>query len=115
MLTTVGEVIYLAGPYTDKDPKVSEQRFRALNKAAASLMHKGFHVYCAISHTHPITLEGDLPTDWEFWKQYDTVMLSRCNKIVVVMLEGWDKSTGVAAEIEIAKELGLPVEYMEPV
>jgi len=30
---------------------------------------------------------------------------------VVLTLEGWRESKGVAAEIEIAKQLGIPVEY----
>jgi hypothetical protein len=29
------------------------------------------------------------------------------------MIDGWDKSTGVLAEIELAKELGLKITYVE--
>ena len=29
------------------------------------------------------------------------------------MIDGWDKSTGVLAEIELAKELNLPIKYLE--
>jgi hypothetical protein len=30
------------------------------------------------------------------------------------MLDGWDKSTGVLAEIEYAKKMGLNIEYIDP-
>ena len=36
-----------------------------------------------------------------------------CEKVVVVKMDGWETSKGVAAEIKIANELGKPVEFME--
>ena len=34
--------------------------------------------------------------------------------MVVLMLDGWRESVGVAAEIRIAGELGKPVRYLAP-
>ncbi len=109
------ELIYLACPYSHKDPAVREARFTAVNKAAAQLMGKGRYVFSPISHTHPIAKEGALPLGWDFWEGYDRVMLAACTRLIVLKLDGWETSTGVTAEIKIAKEMGLPVEYMDPI
>jgi hypothetical protein len=107
-----GELVYLASPYSHKDKAVMEERFRKVNKVAAKLMATGIYVFAPISHTHPIALEGELPKGWDFWEGYDTAMISRCTSLIVVMLEGWDKSVGVQAEIKIAKNYELPVSYV---
>ena len=109
----MSDLIYLATPYSDSDPAVQEHRFKEVNKVAAQLMGKGWHVFSPISHCHPIAMAGDLPKDWKFWEAYDKVMLQACTKLVVLMQEGWQKSTGVANEVKIAIELGIPVIYME--
>jgi len=77
------------------------------------MMRRGEHVFSPISHTHPIALAGDLPKDWEFWQAYDRAMLRACGKLAVLMQDGWQESVGVQAEIAIARELGLPVEFIE--
>lgn len=107
-------MIYLAVPYTDDDPSVREYRFEEANKAAVKLVFAGNHVFSPISHTHPIALNGNLPIGWDYWADYDRLMLSICTHLVVLMLDGWRESTGVTAEIKIAREMGLIVEYMHP-
>ena len=116
-----GELIYLATPYSHKDPKVMEKRFDDVNKVAAKLMSEGFYVFSPISHTHPIKLAGSLsggvrslPGGWDYWEGFDRTMIKNCKCLVVLKLEGWEQSTGVQAEIKIAKELGLSVEYIDP-
>ena len=107
-------LIYLAAPYTHKDRKVMVERFDKINAIAARLMAAGLYVFSPISHTHPIAEAGTLPRGWEFWEGYDKVMISRCNNLHVLMLDGWKESTGVNAEIGIAREFGMPVYYVTP-
>ncbi len=59
---------------------------------------------------HPLVHHG-LPTDWSYWEPFDCAYLRRCDEVVVLMLDGWGESVGVAAEIRIAGELGKPVRY----
>lgn len=80
-------LVYLATPYSHKDPNIRQ--------------------------SHPITLAGGLPLGWEYWEEYDRIILSVCSKVLVFCQNGWEKSTGVAAEIKIANELGIPVEYVD--
>ena len=107
--------IYVACPYTHKDPKVRTERFEAVNKYCAVMMKKGYHLFSPISHTHPIALAGDLPVDWDFWEQYDRAMLEPARVVHVYCLPGWKESKGVRAEIRIAEEKGIHVEYIQPI
>lgn len=106
-------LVYLAGPYSHPDPAVREGRFRALNAVSAKLMRDGLHIFSPISHTHPIALAGDLPIGFDFWQEYDKAILVTCAKLIVLRLDGWEESLGVRAEMQIAKDIGIPVEFMD--
>ena len=108
-------MIYLASPYSHPDPAIRELRFRAVCLYAAKLMGQGVNVYSPIAHTNPIAVMGDLPKGWDFWKQYDEWFISRCNSVVVLMIDGWKESVGVQAEIAMAKEFGKPVSFVDDV
>lgn len=76
-------------------------------------MSQGVLVFSPISHTHGIACHGGLPTDWRFWERYDRAMLAACSRLLVLRLDGWDRSVGVAAEIRIARETGTEVLYID--
>lgn len=107
-------LVYLACPYSHPDAAIREQRFHAVNKVAAKLMSQGSHIFSPISHTHPIAVAGGLPLGWDYWQAYDRAIMSACGKMIVLMLDGWKESTGIAGEIVLAKEFGIPVIFMEP-
>lgn len=107
-------LVYLACPYSHPDRAVRVARFESANHAAGELMRAGHHVYSPTSHTHPIAEAGDLPLGWNFWEQHDRIFISMSHKIVVVTADGWRESKGVTAEIAMAEEFGIPVEYMAP-
>lgn len=104
-------MIYLASPYSHPEVAVREQRFRDACRAFATLLASGLTVFSPIVHGHPLVDLG-LPTDWPFWERFDREHLARCDEVVVLMLDGWRESVGVAAEIRIARELGKPVRYL---
>ena len=101
-------VIYLASPYSHPDPAVRTERFLDACEAATKLIHSGHLVYSPIAHSHPLVLQG-LPTDWEYWRMLDMAMLSRCQELVVLVIDGWAESEGV--QIRAANEMGIPVRY----
>jgi hypothetical protein len=111
---TAKTLVYLATPYSDPDPAVRLARFEEVNRTAARLMAQGLHVYSPISHmpldwdSHPIALAGDL------WEQYDRAILQACKRVIVLCQAGWERSKGVAAEMRMAEELGLPVQFLTP-
>lgn len=105
---------YLAVPYSHPDPEIRAARFVAANRAAGMLMAKGHLVFSPISHTHPIAEECDLPKGWEFWQEFDRAYIAASKMLVVLCIDGWRESVGVSAEISIATEMGIPVEYIAP-
>jgi len=109
-----GELIYIASPFTTKIRAIMIERFEQVSKCCSVLMNKGLHVFSPISHGWPIAEAGGLPTDWAYWETACKVMVSRCQRFIVVMLDGWETSTGVLAEIKYAKSLGIEIEYMDP-
>lgn len=107
-------MIYLAGPYSHEDPKVREQRFEALTKRAAELMIDGFTVFSPITHGHAIAERHDLPLEFEWWQNQCLDMLSRATSMVVLRLDGYAESKGVAAEIAHAEKMKITIEFMNP-
>jgi hypothetical protein len=57
---------------------------------------------------------GDLPTDTATWTTFSETMLKGCDELHVLMLDGWDKSSGVKIEIAEAERMGIPVIYVKP-
>lgn len=104
--------MYLASPYSHADPAVVEQRFEAVCRAAGRFMAQGYLVYSPIAHTHPIAVRGALPTDWTYWERYDRHMIAACDTLGVLMLDGWEESRGVTAELAIAAELNKPIQHL---
>jgi hypothetical protein len=106
-------MIYLATPYSHPDKCVEEFRFEQACKIAGALMAQGLVVFCPIAHTHPIAMRSDLPRGWMYWAEFDEEFIRMAEKVVVARMDGWRKSTGVRAEIQIAQKLGIPVEYID--
>jgi hypothetical protein len=104
---------YLACPYSSDDPDVRRERFEAVNVAAGHLMQSGKLVFSPISHTHPIAEACGLPLGWDFWQAYDRAFIEASQDLVVLLISGWRESKGVSGEIAIARELGIPVMYLE--
>ena len=105
-------IAYLAAPHTHPDPKIKELRHELVNRTAYRLISQGIMVYSPLTHNIPLDALG-IHGDWLTWKDFDLEMLSRCDRLIVLKLPGWEVSKGVAAEIAHAKELGLPIEWLE--
>ena len=106
-------MIYLASPYSDPDPMVRQHRFHQVCREAASMMRRGQMVYSPIAHSHCIVRFG-LPFDWEYWQAHSRLMLSFCDGLVVLRLDGWENSVGVQSEIEAARTMGIPIRHVAP-
>lgn len=106
------KIAYLACPYSDPDPKIKHMRLTIVTKVAYELMNREIYVYSPLTHNIPIDQLG-IHGNWLTWKCFDHAMLSRCDRLIVLKLPGWQESKGVAAEIAHANELKLPIEWME--
>lgn len=104
------EIVYVAVPYSHEDESVREGRFRRVCEYVAELSRAGVTVFSPISMMHPVAKYG-LPGDWAFWEKFDTAFLRRCDRMIVLCLDGWEDSTGVNAEIKIMQDMGKPIIY----
>ena len=95
--------IFLCAPYTNHDPEVVNARVTAINAHAALLMSQGHIVFSPISHSHPIAMENNLPTTFEFWAKQNHAMIDWCHLVMVLRLYRWQESKGIADEIRYAK------------
>lgn len=105
-------IAYLACPYHHENPIIKEQRLRIVTEVAAEMHKQGSYVYSPLTHNHKLSELGVKGT-WETWCHFDLEMLSRCDKLIVLTLPGWEVSRGVQAEIAHAKELSLPIQFLE--
>lgn len=105
---------YIASPYSHQDLKVQQLRYERVLAFTASALSSGKHVYSPIVHNHPMSLQYTLPCGFDFWRDYNFAMIHRCDELIVLMLDGWKQSKGVAGEINYAKSRGIPVRYVKP-
>lgn len=104
-------LIYLASPYSAPTATERQLRYEEVCKYAAQLMQQD-EIFCPIAHSHPIeTLGMDHMEGHEFWLRQDFAILKHCDKMVVYMLPGWDRSHGVKAEVDFCLRHNIPVEY----
>lgn len=94
--------------------QIHEFRYQKAIDAAAYLMKQGLAVYSPIVATHPIAVKHDLPLGSEYWMQFDEIILNKCDEVVVLTIEGWQESLGIAKEIDIARALNKDVTYLDP-
>jgi hypothetical protein len=105
-------LFYLANPFTHEDPAVMDKRLEDVTEAAVQLLLLGVHSYAPISYNGKWSKDRKLRTDWEFWEPFDKNFLHRCDGLIVLKLDGWEKSVGVTSEIEYAKGLNKPIFYI---
>lgn len=108
---------YLASPYSyiGNDPAqeqlVQTERYLEVNRVAVELLKQHVAVFSPIAYNHPMKDWG-LPTDWKFWEKIDKAFLAKCDCMLVLTMEGWDKSTGVKGELDYCKKNNIPVLYI---
>lgn len=108
---------YLASPYTDldHDPRVEEFRFDSAMNAVCWLLDNRGTVYSPIAHFHPIARTHHLPKDIQFWRNHNLNMLLQAKELLILQIDGWDKSIGVGWEFSRAEENNLPISFVIPV
>lgn len=107
--------VYLACPYSDQSADVRRERFFTATRVAQELIRQGYTVFSPLTHGHTLCEGSTLPEDFAFWRES---CLSHVNfwatDLYVLMVPGWDSSTGVNAEVEAATRKGLPVVRILP-
>jgi len=109
------ELVYVAIPYTWN----KELSFEIANKVSAILMESGYNVFSPISHSHNIDYYITVKTDFNFWMEQDLCILHKCDKLIIVRIndkygdELIKNSPGCQKELNLAKELDIPIEILD--
>lgn len=113
-----GELLYLASPYTHDRPEIVEQRAEAAATTAAQLWALGLPTFGPIAHSETIIAKairhGYRQPEHSEWMRFDLEILSGCDALIVLTLEGWASSKGVQQERDHARNLGIPVHFVSP-
>lgn len=107
-------IIYLAQPYSiNADESLKEERYQKGVKKVAELIKQGYNVISPILLSHEPSKQYDLPSDFDYWERVDKELILCCDEVWVLMLEEWESSKGIKAEVAFAKENGMTVKYIE--
>jgi hypothetical protein len=102
---------YLASPYSHPDSAIRHQRYEAAAKACAWLVQSEYFklrnhaVYSPIVNWHHIALNHELPKDYKFWIAQNETMLHAASGLIILCIDGWDKSHGINHELWLWHEI----------
>lgn len=98
--------VYLCGPMTG----LPEFNYPAFHAAAARLRAKGYEVLSPAEYQQRAYKGTPRPandTPWRVWLKRGLRFMLKCDAVFV--LDGWEKSRGASLEVQIARELEMPV------
>ncbi len=111
-------MIYLASPYSNA-PETNVKH--AAEAATFLLLKRNLRVFSPILHWHEAAKWAALPGDAEFWWWYNVGMLRKSDDMIVLIVDGWNRSVGVKKEIDWWETHRLtspnfldPAEYRKP-
>jgi hypothetical protein len=100
-------VFYVAGPYRSNTEWGLVENIRQAEYVASLLWSWGFAVISP--HKNTAHFGGIHGLNDDVWLKGDLEILKRCDMVVV--LPGWENSSGTKEEIELAKENHMPIYY----
>lgn len=105
-------ISYLAAPYSSTQIHIRDRRYNQISFVAAQLMKRGELIFSPITSCHHLAIDYELPYDADYWLRYNLTFLKRCDRLLVLQLEGWEDSVGLRNEIAFATEYNIPIEYV---
>lgn len=107
-------LIYLAGPYNDKDEQVRRQRMECYMDAVTYFMESApsLCLFSPVIHNATIASHHEAFRVFNIWAQRDFFMIKKSSAVWVLTLPGWEKSYGVGQEIEYAESIDREVFYV---
>ena len=99
------KVAYVAGPYRAENNWLLEQNVRAAEEMGLKLATRG--LASIVPHTMSRYFHGTLTET--YWLAATQELVKRCD--IMLVLPGWENSSGTLAEIALAKTIQMPVFY----
>lgn len=108
------KLAYLASPYS-RYPAGIEEAYREVSRQSALLLRHGVPHFSPIGHTHGVAIHGGIEAkDHSVWLPFDAPMMDACDLIIMLRMESWRESYGMAYEHDRFVSAGKPVVWMEP-
>ena len=105
--------IYLATPYTGTEAQ-QNVRFKQACEICAKLMKRGLNVFSPIAHSHNISIYGNTPVSYDFWKEQNASWLEWADELWIARMHRWDESKGIKFEIDWAVTHNLEIKIFTP-
>lgn len=111
-LASKGGPVYLATPYT-RYLHGQEEAARRASAYAGEFIACTLPTFSPIAHGHAIANAAHIdPSDVDFWVAANEAMLRASSSLIVVKMDGWQESKGVAIEIAAFEKAGKPILYL---
>jgi hypothetical protein len=105
---------YLATPYALTAD--IERAFQQAANIGGKLCKSGLTVFSPISHSHPMARYAGLDhRDPAVFESINQRMLEFCDILIVVQMEGWQRSDGVRREIAFFEATHKPIFDCDPI
>lgn len=101
--------VYIAGPYTDRDPDRTAQNIELADELARHVAARGHRPFCP--HKMFAGWECDSRFNYEDFIELTREWLLLCNALLLV--PGWERSLGTHRELAVAQFHHLPI-YTRP-
>lgn len=108
-MTTADGYFYLASAYTHADEEIRRHRYLQVVDASAECWKRGIFVYSPIVATHDAGRRHTLPWEFEFWNDFNQVMIRRSCGFLLLQNDGWAQSRGLKAEMQFCRLEKIPM------
>lgn len=105
--------IFVAGPYNASDKSIMENRMNTIKDYCVKQFLEGNSPISALLMGLVYAQHANLPTDTNTWRTFSETLLKGCDELHVLMLDGWEQSSGVKSEIESATKLNISIKYIK--
>jgi len=106
---------YLGCPYSHPHPTTRQERVDDATFTAARIAISGESVFSPITHGHEMARYLPMRNlmDHEFWMAQCLPILRVCDQLLVLPLEGWRSSRGLAQEMQMARACMIPINFID--
>jgi hypothetical protein len=105
-------LVYAASPYSRYAGGL-DQACDDVCEVVGRLIANGVRAFSPVAHSHTIAMASGVdPLDHKLWLDLDEAIAPQCHALVVIELDGWQESDGIAKEIRWFSTR--PVFYLNP-
>lgn len=108
-----GGFFYLAHAYSAATPELRQHNTDHALWIYSHLLSQGILCYNPLEATHRAAVSYDWATDHSAYIQLNEAFLDASAGLIVVMADGWERSTGVQFEIDYAISQGMVIWYLD--